>query len=192
MTHASSPRLRPRRGRVLPAAAALLLGAAVLAACGSDAKAAKSGATATTKAGIRGTVPTLPAAAERPLHGNLEMTGVLPLSLPKASGVCRDHPHGLPREYVVRGAALGRYGFIAVFGATAVAGAGTVPANIKVYVNTVGLESAQTGTGVIVSADQQSVTFDTNLAGGTGKSRNGAPIPSNIMRGHISGTLRCG
>jgi hypothetical protein len=97
----------------------------------------------------------------------------------------------LPREYVVRGGALGQYGFIAVFGPTGVNG-GIVPANIKVYVNTVGLESPQTGTGVTISADQQSVTFDADLAGGTGKSRNGAVIPTNIMRGHISGTLRCG
>jgi hypothetical protein len=169
----------------------VLLGVAVLAACGSDGK-GKSGAGTTVASNAAAPIPTLPAAAERPLRGHLTMTGAVPLDMPKATGVCREHAHGLAREFVVKGAPeLGLNGFVAAFGPTTVEGRTPVPANVKVFVKFIGLESAQTGTGVTISSDQQSITFDTDLAGGTGNSRNGARIPSAIMRGHISGTLRC-
>jgi hypothetical protein len=174
-----------RRARVGTAAVGLVVALTALTAC-------DSGGGSTTASTI---VPATPATTAPPtvqtLSGNLRITGDSSVALPDATGECRLHPKGLPKEFVVRSSALGINGFVAVFGPMEVPGRGPIPANVKVYAGGKGYVSPTSGTGVTVAPDQQSATVDVDVTGVTGGSRNGALITTGLLKAHITGRLRC-
>jgi hypothetical protein len=183
--HRSADRRWHRRARFGTAVLGIVVAATAFSACDSD---GGSGANANR---VPATPATTAPPSMTPLTGRLTMTGDRSLSIPRATGQCRQPTGGLPRSFVVTDPQLGPGGYVSIYAPTDVPGRGTVPPNVKVFISGTGLISAISGTGVTVAPDQQSATVDVNLGGGTGNSRNGARIPSAIMRGHISGTLRC-
>jgi hypothetical protein len=180
----SNPGRWHRRARLGAATIGVAVAAVALAACDSDDGGSTTASTAAT------TATTTPPSVQR-LTGNVELTGDRPVSLPTATGECRLPANGLPKAFVVMSPALGPNGYIAAYGPTTIPGAAPVPPNVKVYVNGVGMLSPASGTGVTVAPDEQSVSFDVNISGGTGNSKNGSPLPTLFIRGHIAGELRC-
>jgi hypothetical protein len=175
-----------RRGRFAATVLAVVACGSVLVACDSG-----DGSSSSTTSSVPLTTPTTAPPAEQRLEGDLVVTGDRSVSLPDATGTCRLPAAGLPKSFTVTSPALGRGGSIIVFGPTTIPGRGTVPPNVKVFIDGAGLLSPISGTGVTVRPDLQSVELDANLAGSTGGSRNGATITGRFMRAHVSGTLRC-
>jgi hypothetical protein len=176
----------PRRARVGGVAFGVAIAVTAVAACDSGGKGSTSASTI-----LPATTATTARPTTQPLTGNVQITGDATVSLPAATGECRQPRGGLPKEFVVTSAALGPSGNVTAFGETEVPDRPPLAPNVKIYVNGMGLLSPVSGTGVTVAADQQSVELDTDLTGGTGNSANGAQITTRFLKAHITGRLRC-
>jgi hypothetical protein len=181
---------RGRSGRIVLVGLAIIASVSTLSACDSS-----SGSTAP----VTKTTPvTIAAPLQKSMVVDLTLTGNRPdltMRLKGTKGACRFPTTGLPQTYIVSRLdfpELGPGGSVRVFGATPVPGGYTAPPNVTAYIKEVGLVSSNLGTGVRIQPDQQSVTLDTNLAGGLGGSYQGSLTdPVNTIFVHLVGTIRC-
>lgn len=124
----------------------------------------------------------------RKMRVDLKVSGYHNLAINGVVGECKFAPAGLPAAYVLTDPKLGVGGQIAVYGPTPVAGKGTIPPNVKTMILGSGLLSTNTGQGVGIRPDLQSVSLNAKISG-PGVGPGGGIV--GFVSDQITGTLRC-